>query len=212
MRITNTGDVGIGTTTPAYKLDVNGSARATSLNITGATGQIAIQDRLSSSSINLYISGGVFAFNNGTSDIFQLGNTGNVALYGALYGTSATFNNSLSVGSTVGSLGGWTNVTFNSTWTNYGLGYQTCQYRRFGDFVMLRGVFKWVANPTTTTVFQLPIGLRPTAGKITYIIRVSHATKDTATIEIDTSGNVICNQGGTSYLFFSFDGVTFSIS
>jgi hypothetical protein len=35
MRISSTGDVGIGTTTPAYKLDVNGSLNATSLYLNG---------------------------------------------------------------------------------------------------------------------------------------------------------------------------------
>lgn len=37
MRITNTGNVGIGTTTPAYKLDVNGDARASASLLVGTT-------------------------------------------------------------------------------------------------------------------------------------------------------------------------------
>jgi hypothetical protein len=37
LRITSTGNVGIGTPSPAYKLDVNGSFRATSVAITGLT-------------------------------------------------------------------------------------------------------------------------------------------------------------------------------
>jgi len=40
MRITSTGNVGIGTTTPTYKLDVNGDTRASNVTVTTNTGLI----------------------------------------------------------------------------------------------------------------------------------------------------------------------------
>jgi hypothetical protein len=54
-----------------------------------------------------------------------------------------------------------------------------------------------VSQPGSRTTHQLA-----DARKLTYEIRVSHSTTDTATIEIDTSGNVNALQGGSSYLFF----------
>lgn len=59
---------------------------------------------------------------------------------------------------------GWTAVTFQNSWANYGGAFQTAQYRRVGDIVELRGL---VRNGTAgTSIFTLPAGFRPPATQI----------------------------------------------
>lgn len=53
----------------------------------------------------------------------------------------------------------WTAVTFQNSWANYGGGYQTCQYRKDGDMVQLRGVM--TGGVASTVAFTLPVGFRP---------------------------------------------------
>ena len=74
MRITNTGNVGIGTTTPAYKLDVNGDARASNVTVTTNTGLILGTGSLPTSANGftylpngLLMNWGVFATNTATT-------------------------------------------------------------------------------------------------------------------------------------------------
>ena len=91
-----------------------------------------------------------------------------------------------------GSLGAWNNLSFGSGWTNYGSGYQTCQYRRFGDRVHLRGL----ASNTSTgaTIGTLPVGYRPTAGRLILNLQAypSGAMLEGGyRVDIDTSGNIL---------------------
>ena len=98
----------------------------------------------------------------------------------------------LTVSSSAGSLGAWNNLSFGSGWTNYGGGYQACQYRRFGDRVHLRGL----ASNTSTgaTIGTLPAGYRPTVGRLILNLQAdpSGATLNAAyRVDIDTSGNIL---------------------
>lgn len=56
-------------------------------------------------------------------------------------------------------VGAWTPVTFQNAWLDLGGGYQTCQYRKIGDIVYLRGVAK--SGSSGTVAFTLPVGYRP---------------------------------------------------
>jgi hypothetical protein len=56
-------------------------------------------------------------------------------------------------------LTGWTNVTFQNGWSNFGGGYANMQYRINGDNVELRGVVVGGTNPAVA--FTLPVGFRP---------------------------------------------------
>jgi hypothetical protein len=265
------GNVGIGTTSPIYKLDVNGSIRGTSLEITGAGGQVVLYDRDGSGTWVLYNQSDVFRLYNGTTDRLQLSNNGTLTLFNTLdvtgnittRGASAGLSlvnrsdssrtwtihaanagsipypsylwiahngttimsigadgntdidsslsvNSLSVGSTAGSLGSWTNVSFGSGWGNYSSGYQTCQYRRFGDVVMLRGLA--VLNSGTAVVITtLPAGYRPTAGRLIFITAAGN-TAGWTRIDVLADGTVQAVGGGTSFSYCSLDPIVFSIS
>ena len=57
---------------------------------------------------------------------------------------------------------GWTAVTFQNSWANYGAGYQGVEYRKVGDMVQLRGVLN-TAGTSATAAFTLPVGFRPLA-------------------------------------------------
>jgi hypothetical protein len=55
----------------------------------------------------------------------------------------------------------WTDVTFQNSWANKGGTEQTCQYRKIGDIVYLRGVMGRTAVTYDQSAFTLPVGYRP---------------------------------------------------
>jgi len=57
----------------------------------------------------------------------------------------------------------WTPVTFNNGWANKGGTDQTCQYRKIGDIVYLRGTMTKTGITYGASAFQLPVGYRPPA-------------------------------------------------
>jgi hypothetical protein len=86
---------------------------------------------------------------------------------GTRWGTS--FKSTDTLGSTVMSWlvepndSGWIGVPFNAGWVDYGGGFATCQYRRIGDLLYLKGLIKRTgANVAgSSTMFSLPAGFRP---------------------------------------------------
>lgn len=80
----------------------------------------------------------------------------------------------------------WTAVTFQNSWANYGSGYQTCQYRRVGDMLQLRGVM--TGGVSGSVPFTLPAGYRVPA-----LIEVSVIGTGTAPrLALQTDGSVTC--------------------
>lgn len=55
----------------------------------------------------------------------------------------------------------WTPVTFTNSWVNFGGVYNTCQYRKVGDIVYLRGLMS--SGTIGLASFTLPAGFRPPA-------------------------------------------------
>lgn len=54
----------------------------------------------------------------------------------------------------------WSNVTFINGWSNYETGsYDSCQFRKVGDMVNIRGFIK--GGTSNSVVFTLPVGYRP---------------------------------------------------
>lgn len=99
----------------------------------------------------------------------------------------------------------WTNVTFNTGWGNTGGGNQTCQYKKFGDFVFLRGLASR-SSGSETIIFTLPSGFRPPANDRFPCLTdaAGHAS-----VTIDTGGNVAYIVGSpTDYITIS--GIWFS--
>jgi hypothetical protein len=123
----------------------------------------------------------------------------------------------------------WQGVTFTNSWTDYGSGFQTCQFRRFGDMVQLRGLIK--SGTIATSAFTLPVGYRPPATLILSGITnlaASHATGAASAgtahthaitslanvamrVDISTAGAVsIVSNASNGY--YSLSGLEFSVS
>ena len=97
----------------------------------------------------------------------------------------------------------WTGVTFQNGWANYGSGYQTCQYRKIGDVVQLRGV---ATNATGNTVaFTLPAGYRPPA-----VVELTTHTGAAALarITVDSIGQCTLQGAGNVWIGSWFSTVT----
>jgi hypothetical protein len=130
MRITSAGDVGIGTTTPSAKLDVNGSLRANSLTLTtalavaqGGTGATTASDARTNLGATT-VGGNLFTLTNPSAITFPRFNADNTvsALDAATFrsaigaGTSSTTGTVTSVGGT-GTVNG---ITLTGTVTSSG--------------------------------------------------------------------------------------------
>lgn len=115
-----------------------------------------------------------------------------------------------------GSLGGWNNVTFQNSWTNWGSGFTTVQYRKVGDIVQLRGLASKSATfSADQTVFNLPTGFRPVFQEIFPVRAYGNIggglSEFAERIDITSGGNVNVSwtsTGTTNWL--SFAGIQFS--
>jgi hypothetical protein len=102
-------------------------------------------------------------------------------------------------------LGGWVNVTFNTGWGNTGGGNQTCQYKKVGDLVFLRGLATR-SSGSATTMFTLPSGFRPASADRYPALTDSGGH---AAVTIDASGNV-AYLGGSPADYITVSGIVFS--
>lgn len=122
----------------------------------------------------------------------------------------------------------WTAVTFQNSWADYGGGFQTCQYRKLGDMVQLRGLMR--LGTAGTTAFTLPAGYRPSATLIvtggagsrtafntgaasagTAHTHPITQTEAAARIDISSTGTVNVNStAGNAWI--SLSGIAFSAS
>jgi hypothetical protein len=113
MRISSTGNVGIGTTSPTYKLQINVSAGANALNITDAsTSDFQIKPGVSSGIVRVGPSAGGMALYTNDTERMRIDSSGNVGI-GT---TSPGYKFQISgVGTGVTSRMGITNTTTGST-------------------------------------------------------------------------------------------------
>lgn len=98
----------------------------------------------------------------------------------------------------------WANVTFNTGWGDYGGSYQTAQYKKFGDLVIIRGLVVR-SSGSSTTIFTLPVGYRPPAFIVTPIV----SNDAFGYITVGTSGNVILSIGSPT-VWVSLSTIVFS--
>lgn len=99
---------------------------------------------------------------------------------------------------TAGAPTAWTDLTLLNSWTNYGAGYQSLQWRRNGDLCEVRGVIAGGAIGTLPFA-QLPSNCRPPAK----ILFVSITNTGAGQAEVDTSGYLYPESGGNTYFSFT---------
>lgn len=104
-----------------------------------------------------------------------------------------------------GRLGGaWAGLSFGSGWANYGGAYQTGQYKKVGDLVLLRGLVARTSG-VGTTIATLPSGYRPLA-QCLYIMNTDTGV---GRLDIQTDGQIIATAGGTGWV--QLDNLSFSV-
>ena len=89
----------------------------------------------------------------------------------------------------------WTAVTFTNGWANFGTGYATCQYRKVGDTVQLRGMMK-SGTIGLVPAFTLPAGFRPPA----HLSYVGSTAGSVAFFDVMSDGQVNPWQGSNEWL------------
>lgn len=103
----------------------------------------------------------------------------------------------------------WAGVSFGTSWSDYGSGFQACQYKKVGDLVFLRGVANSGAASWTTypTIGTLPAGYRPASN-----LRLA-ADGNGAHVRIDilTTGAIYYMAGGSGSGRISLDSIVFSV-
>lgn len=131
-----------------------------------------------------------------SSGAIRMYQSGNATPDFEIAGGTATFN--------VG-LGVWQNLPFTAGWTNYGRGFQACQYKKVGDMVFLRGLAARTSG-TDTTIGILPAGYRPSARCIFGVYTNSFGGGDR--VDVRSDGVIELESGG--FVYVQLDGIVFS--
>jgi len=102
----------------------------------------------------------------------------------------------------------WAGLSFGTGWSNYGSGYQTCQYKKVGDLIFVRGLATSGANLWSTypTIGTLPAGYRP-SGRLIFSADMTGAGR----IDVLTSGLIIHVSGGGGSGYISLNDIVFSV-
>jgi hypothetical protein len=98
----------------------------------------------------------------------------------------------------------WITPTLINSWAAYGLGWSLPGYRKIGDVVYIRGLYK--NGALGTTLFTLPAGYTP-AQSVIFSIRASDANGQA---RILSGGSVEMQFGTIAGGWASFDGISFS--
>lgn len=111
---------------------------------------------------------------------------------------------------------GWIDVSFATDWDNYGTGWQTCEYKKIGDFVMLRGLARtYTAQVDNHLICKIP-GILINA-KIVCDCRafLGSAGDTSARVDVKRNGSdtdIILRYGNTNTQsnWVSLEGICFS--
>ncbi len=100
---------------------------------------------------------------------------------------------------------GWTNLTLQNSWVNYGTPFTTARYIKSADgIVSLSGLLRSGSTASDVVIATLPAGSRP-SGRTLYGIASGNVAM--GRIDIDTSGNIRYMAGGNAWI--SLDGIHF---
>lgn len=104
---------------------------------------------------------------------------------------------------------GWSNVTFQNSWVNFGAPFQTVQYYKDATGrVYLRGLAK--SGTLNTVLFTLPAGYRPPNRLMFSMIIGSATTYAAGRVDIESTG-LVSQQGAAAGFnsYISLDGISF---
>jgi hypothetical protein len=210
--------VGIGTTAPQAKLDVNSNEAASNVAIfrgNGGFAQIFVtQGGTTITDLGSYPTGGYtgtntpgdFKIRTGAIDrMFLQYTTGNVGI-----GTN-TPSETLDVAGNIALTGIITNQAFQTPtlevpWFNYGTGYSNAAYYKDKEGrVQLRGVVGNGGAIANSTIFILPVGYRPsTSGILVFPVLNNN---NAARVDVFPDGSVKVIAGSAGWI--SLDGISF---
>lgn len=201
MTITGGGNIGIGVSSPAAILDVGN--RAMFRSGPSGTGGIWFADAFGTQRTFIGMSDDdatpILGLWNGDWRL-QIDSTGNVGIKTNPSSYTLDVNGSFQC-TQAGS--GWTSLSFNTGWTDFGSGHITGRYKKVGDLVFLSGLVKRTSGGATT-IATLPLGFRP-GGIYLYIMNTDSGA---GRIDIDTSGNIVLQSGGVAWV--QLNGLVFS--
>ncbi len=102
----------------------------------------------------------------------------------------------------------WQLAPLNAGWAPFGGGFQTPQYARIGDLVVLRGAAQWQSG--AYDLFTLPEGFRPGATLVLPCVTNNGSFAQLGVIALFSSG--VVSWGGIGGVFLvSLDGVVFGL-
>lgn len=90
----------------------------------------------------------------------------------------------------------WRTLTLQNSWSNYGAGYYTAEYRKVNGTVYVHGLIRLGTTTAGTVLTALPVGFRPSTGIIFPQIAGGNSI---AAIEIEAGGNLkvrLCSNNG----------------
>lgn len=105
----------------------------------------------------------------------------------------------------------WTPVIFQNGWQNFGSGFQSCQFRKVGSDVVLRGIAK--GGTLNVAIFTLPVGYRPAATLGPAVIASQTTGEAGVRLGIATDGTVTTGTFGAPQTngWVFLDNVRFSL-
>ncbi len=102
----------------------------------------------------------------------------------------------------------WTALPIIAGWANYGVGYNSAQYRINNNVVELRGLLRTsVAKAIGSTIATLPVGYRPVSR---YLLDTIYFTGN-GRIDVHNTGIITVQTAMALNTWVSLDNLSFSI-
>jgi hypothetical protein len=146
---------------------------------------------------------GIAFYNSFFFDVSSSGIQHRVSSAGARSGTLYMSSADLATITATTSVGdSWSNLSFGTGWTNYGAGYNTCQYRKFGNVVFVKGL-ALLSSGTSATIGTLPVGYRPSAQMLKELMASSGSIR----VDVTSAGAINVVGGATTSMWVGIEFV-----